>query len=371
MEFIRHVKSQSNYSPNTRHCMYGLDADLVMLGLLSHEPHFSLLREEVVFGRQKKSVGIEGQLFYLLHLSLFRDYLDLEFQSLKECTHYNLERIIDDFILMTFFVGNDFLPHIPGLSINDGALNRIFKIYKHLFPEMGGYMNENGELNLKRVELFVKELGNVEFEEFIGFLGLDSMDSLPLTSLLGPTRLEMNSNEPLDSISENQKSFKPLNNQKNQNSNKKYMTKKQFEYYLDIKKLIFTNESTCTTKQISFDSLDSIDKTFLIGLAQELGLSLTLQEHGITLELDSDEDESDEESFEARQRVFRRFDKFDIYDSSHLSHKGDGEGQGEGRELILEFNAWKSHYYRVSLYKITRNLMKKKGKIKFYKIKSN
>jgi 5'-3' exoribonuclease 1 len=52
MEFIRLSKAQPDYNPNTRHCLYGLDADLIMLGLLSHDPHFALLREEVVFGRQ-------------------------------------------------------------------------------------------------------------------------------------------------------------------------------------------------------------------------------------------------------------------------------------------------------------------------------
>ena len=59
MEYIRLSKAQPDYNPNMRHCLYGLDADLIMLGLLSHDPHFCLLREEVKFGpaRKKKEVG--------------------------------------------------------------------------------------------------------------------------------------------------------------------------------------------------------------------------------------------------------------------------------------------------------------------------
>lgn len=58
MEYMRIRKASPEYMPNERHCMYGLDADLVMLSLVTHEPRFCLLREVVSYsgGNQGKPI---------------------------------------------------------------------------------------------------------------------------------------------------------------------------------------------------------------------------------------------------------------------------------------------------------------------------
>ena len=171
MEWIRSERARPDHEANLRHCLYGLDADLIMLGLLSHEPHFSLLREEVTFGRTKKTMGCSGlksadqTRFQLLHLGLMRDYMQNEFGGAVADSlpfAYDFERILDDFVLLSLFVGNDFLPHLPHLHINENALGLLFEAYKTTLPQLDGYLNDCGKINLKRCAQVLKNV--VEFE---------------------------------------------------------------------------------------------------------------------------------------------------------------------------------------------------------------
>ena len=174
LEYIRNYKLSENYNPYTKHCIYGLDADLIMLSLISHEYNFIILREDFFKMRKKekekeekniKEKYIDKKIEYEFFLiSVLREYLELEFSYLKKKIKfkYDFEKIIDDFIFLCFFIGNDFLPNLFSFNIEKGALTRLFEFYKACLPELDGYLTDKGKINFKRVLILFDYLSKYE-----------------------------------------------------------------------------------------------------------------------------------------------------------------------------------------------------------------
>ena len=176
LEYIRTYKKSEVYRKNIRHCIYGLDADLVMLALISHEPNIVLLREDNILMKKKQKLlakkGIELKLnkekeeesyeFFLI--SVLREYLELEFYDIKGKINFefNMERIIDDFIFLCFFIGNDFLPNLYSFAIETGAMDYLFDFYKDCLPELEGYITEQGKIDFSRAKKIFNLLAKKE-----------------------------------------------------------------------------------------------------------------------------------------------------------------------------------------------------------------
>ncbi|KAH3900198.1 ssRNA exonuclease RAT1 SCDLUD_003169 [Saccharomycodes ludwigii] len=185
MNFIRSQRQDPEYNPNTTHCIYGLDADLIFLGLATHEPHFKILREDVfeqtinrkhgsnnsrydkrreLTEEEKKELQEKDKKkpFLWLHISVLREYLKEELFVPGLSIEFDLERSIDDWVFMCFFCGNDFLPHLPSLDVRESSIDLLVEIWKTVLPQTKGYMSLDGRLNLSGVELLLKGLGTRE-----------------------------------------------------------------------------------------------------------------------------------------------------------------------------------------------------------------
>ncbi|KAM4528712.1 5'-3' exoribonuclease 2 isoform 1-T2 [Fundulus diaphanus] len=192
MDFIRRQRAQPNHDPNTHHCLCGADADLIMLGLATHEPNFTIIREEFKpnkprpcslcgqmgheikdcegVAREKQgqhdefadAMPVAEQEFIFIRLCVLREYLARELTMASLPFPFDFERSVDDWVFMCFFVGNDFLPHLPSLEIREGAIDRLVNIYKDVVHKTGGYLTQNGYVNLERVEMIMQAVGVAE-----------------------------------------------------------------------------------------------------------------------------------------------------------------------------------------------------------------
>lgn len=77
-----------------------------------------------------------------MKIAVLREYLLLEFKDLRDKLPFtfDFERLVDDWVFLCFFVGNDFLPHLPSLQIREGALDAILVMYKNCLPSLADYL---------------------------------------------------------------------------------------------------------------------------------------------------------------------------------------------------------------------------------------
>ena len=160
-KFISYIR---NLDGKSKICIYGLDADLIVLSLTTHKKDDILILREA----QDSPIEVEkyGQIGYL-YLSPIK-YIHALFDSLRiDTAKYDIQRVIYDYTFLTFLAGNDFVRRISFIKITEkpeGGFDLLLSIYKRLLTEFKTYLIDNDTLKVNYLffSKIIKELAEKE-----------------------------------------------------------------------------------------------------------------------------------------------------------------------------------------------------------------
>jgi len=131
---------------NEYFCIYGLDADLIMLCLSLCRPNVFIVRDD--------------------HYAEDTRYiLDVSSAGEEISTELGTESAVQDFVLMCFMVGNDFLPQIKSLEILSGGIETLLEAYKKTCRPFGLVQLSTFNIRVNTLLRYIQELALVEEDE--------------------------------------------------------------------------------------------------------------------------------------------------------------------------------------------------------------
>ena len=131
LHYLRDNKLKSDIN-----AIYGLDADLIMLSLILKYDNMLLLRETVEFNN---TIHKDGYKFLFLNINKLEENLILELKNrigIKYLTDIEKKNILNDYIFLSFILGNDFICHSPVISIKNSGIDLIIDLYSRYYNEL-------------------------------------------------------------------------------------------------------------------------------------------------------------------------------------------------------------------------------------------
>lgn len=138
--------------------IYGLDTDLLMLSLLLENKNIFLMRETFFHGESTEYISIE------------------EFKRMMD-ESMGMKNAHKDFVIIIYLIGNDFVPHMPGLEDRGICIDAMVEIYKSL----GKFLHKGDDINWETFTEFITLLATKEKDLLLDFSKQDF--KFPLTIL--------------------------------------------------------------------------------------------------------------------------------------------------------------------------------------------
>lgn len=132
-KILQYIKT--NLEPTVPIVIYGLDADLLFLSLgLGYKYDLYVMREKQIFANKE------------VDLDEVPEYNYVEVKQLHILIS-NLEVSTNDFIVLCYLIGNDFLPGLLTTDVKKGGLDKIFRAWDNLKQKLGIQIEYENELD--------------------------------------------------------------------------------------------------------------------------------------------------------------------------------------------------------------------------------
>lgn len=219
-KLLQFIRSNQKNKLDHSYVIYGLDADLIFLALSTESDKIYLLREANEINKNeskevlnyvsikimRKSIvnTIEKYLMEAADGLLNADKMDVDETTNQEKTKiYGFEnldpiRVVNDFIFMCYFLGNDFLPHIPSLDIHQDGIESLIISWAETVNELVLEKNQIEYLLNDTKALKGKTLSKVNndfLNRFISKLGLQEEGILRENFAKGKKRMSCDGDE--------------------------------------------------------------------------------------------------------------------------------------------------------------------------------
>ena len=162
IEFIKQNNTNS-------YIIYGLDADLIFLCLATGLNNLYLLREANEINN-KESRGLLKYVSMDVLRKVIPETMKKFIMKLDSFKTFNYDKIndnnlINDFIFLCYFLGNDFLPHIYAIDINKEGIEFLLKEYANIIfnlPKIEYIVDKKYNINQKLLNKLLEGLASKE-----------------------------------------------------------------------------------------------------------------------------------------------------------------------------------------------------------------
>ena len=184
LEHIKNTKHTNtpNNTNNINHTntiiIYGLDADLIMLSLVSHKDNIYLLREKTEYGSYSFEMG--DYKFLYLDINILKLYIlnemlpmipDISMFINNNDNAHLLIKLINDYVFINFLLGNDFIPKLPWFSISNNFNDTLLQIYCRCYNQHRQFLinyddNGNMTINSQMFYVLLDAICHIEEDEY-------------------------------------------------------------------------------------------------------------------------------------------------------------------------------------------------------------